>query len=315
MSWDKSDHAQFIEEYMKASTYINNIRFNKVRFFHRKYQYHESYILDKGERSDWVRSSDEKLLTNSILDLNGEINPSFVEIATQVDVQQIQSVFDIASVRDFPGGKYPCFDAAIIFAQDSVIVGGINIDFRNKIARTTANEIVPVSLEEMDALLDLYASLGVRKFDHHLPPSIATDGYWMHYRFPFEFFYNAAFNTFEAGINTTLMCVNFKLARLEIECIGNRITKEQIARVHEMESQNHKLNPLLKAYFWELYQLHKSDYKLPELTDQEQLYFFVKVGSIYVPDKKESSISISFRTWDEEHGCSVNYKNGALKFE
>ncbi|WP_089812999.1 DUF6985 domain-containing protein [Chitinophaga sp. YR627] len=300
---------------MKASTYIQHIQFNKVRLFHRKYQYHESYILDKGERSEWVRSSDEKLLINSILDHNGDINPSFVEITTPVDVQQIQSVFDIASVRYFPGGKYPCFDAAIIFAQDSQVVGGIDVDFRNRIARTTENDIVPVSHEEMDALLNLYASLGVRKSDHYLPPSIATNGYWMHYRFPFEFFYNAAFNTFEAGINTTLMCVNFKLARLDVESIDNRITKEQISRVHEMESQSHRLNALLKAYLWELYQLHKPDYELPELTDAEQLYFFVEVSSIYVPDKEEGPISISFRTWDEEHGCTVQYRNGELKFE
>jgi hypothetical protein len=300
---------------MQVSSYLKKIDFNKFRLFYRKNKNFETYILDKGDKSDWLRFSDEQSLDNSIIDFNGKINTSFNEVSSSNEVQRLQELFHPGSIRIYPNKKYSAYDTAIILEKNNQIVGGLNIDLKNRTARTITDEILALSHEEIDSLFKIFELFEVKIYDHYLPPSLATYSYWMNYEFPFDFFFNPAFSIFETRINTGLMCVNFIHARLVIEPINEGVKKEQILRVQSLEDQRYKLNKTLIERFWELYQTQKNDYGLPDLTNQEQLYYFVKTSTISVPQNNEEPIGIYFRTWDEEHGQTVYYKDNELEFE
>jgi len=301
---------------MTISSYLKNKDFDNYRLFFRKNKSFETYVLDKGDRSELVSFADEKILPNEILNVAGQINPTFVEVVSSKQIDRLKRIINSETIRIYPNRKYSEFDAAIILEKENEIVGGINLDLKNRLARTIKNEILAVSHEEIEFLFELFNELNYKITDHYLPPSLVTYSYWMNYRFPFDFFYNAAFEVYETTLNTGLMCTNFVHSRLEINPVNGQVTKEQILRVQSLEWQRHHLNEKLKDKFWELYQTQKNDYELPELNNKDQLPFLVKTQSISIPSNENEPISIHFETWDKEHGQTVYYtKENELEFE
>jgi hypothetical protein len=300
---------------MRLSSYLKELDFNTFRLFYRNNKNFETFILDKGDKSDWIQVANEQRLANSIIDDTGKLNDSFIEILRSQEIEKIRSLTNSETIRIYPNRKYSAYNSAVLFEKDSRIVGGFDLDLKNRVARTITNTMLTVSHEEIESFFQLFESLGVKLFNHYLPPSLTTYSYWTNYEFPFDFFYNAAFDVFETRINTGLMCVNFVHARLEIEPIDERISSRQIQRVQALEDKRYEINKVLKEVFWSHYQTQKNDYGLPELTTQEQLIYLVKAKTIQVPKSDKEAVGIDFQTWDEEHGQTVYYNNNELRFE
>lgn len=300
---------------MRLSRYLQNLDFNSFRLFYRKNKNFDTFVLDKGDKSEWISVTDEQRLRNSIINDNGQINDSFIEVLNSRAIEKIRLLTDSDAIRIYPNRKYSAYNAALILEKDSKVVGGVDLDLKNRVARTITNSIITLSNEEVESLFEWFDSLGVKLFDYYLPASLTTYGYWMNYEFPFDFFYNAAFGVFETRVNTGLMCVNFVHARLEIEPVEDRVTKAQILRVQSLENKRHQLNEILKEEFWDYYQTQKADFELPELTTKNQLSYFVKTRTIRIPQSEVDPIVIDFATWDKEHGQTVTYYKDQLNFE
>ncbi len=216
----------------------------------------------------------------------------------------------------FPKRKNSVYNIAILFENKEALSGGLNIDIRNRIASTINNEEVLLTNENVEKLIEIFNKYSCQVSPFYLPPSIPVGETWRNYEFPFEFFYNPAFETFEARINSGIMCLNFTAAKVEFEVVDKNISAEQIKRLHSIEGNKYKINEILREYFWESYNQMRVDYGLPELKNLEQLKYFVQVYGFIVPIDNESPIIISFRTWDEEHGQTVYYYNESkIEFE
>lgn len=301
---------------MTMSDYISKIMTDRFRIYFREFNHADYLFLDRSNNSELLRTKDNVIIDNSILNSEGLINGTFKLIATSENFGEIEVLVKISSQRVFPNRKNSFFDLAIIFESDEKIIGGINIDLRNRLAKSIENQILYVSHEEIEGLIELYKKYDCHITKNFLPPSIPINNHWTNYQFPSDFYYNPAFEIFEATKNTGLMCVNFVHARIEISPIDNKISLSQIKRVEEMESNRFEINKYLKDRFWESYNMLKEDYELPDLKSKEQLYHFVKVSSISVPEEEKEPISLFFRTWDDEHGQTVYYYDkNKIEFE
>ena len=173
---------------MRLSSYFKGLDFNNFRLFYRDNKIFETFILDKGDKSDWIQVANEQRLPNSIIDDTGKVNDSFTEILNSHEIGKILSLTNPETIRIYPNRKYSAYNSAVLLEKDSRIVGGFDLDLKNRVARTIADAILIVSHEEIESLFQLYESLGVKPFNHYLPPSLTTYSYWRNYEFPFDFF-------------------------------------------------------------------------------------------------------------------------------
>lgn len=301
---------------MTISDYISKIKTDRFRIYYREFNHSDYLFLDRSDKSELLRTKDNLIIDNSIINSERLINDTFNLIATSENIDEIEKLAKIASQRVFPNRKNSFFDLAIIFEYEGRVIGGVNVDSRNRLAKSIENQILYVAHEELEELIELYKRYDCQIIKNFLPPSIPINNHWTNYQFPSDFYYNPAFETFEANINSGLMCVNFLHARIEMSPTDNKISLRQIQRVEEMQSNRFEINNYLRDRFWESYNFLKVDFELPDLKDKEQLYHFVKASSISVPAEENEPISIFFRTWDEEHGQTVYYYNkDKIEFE
>jgi len=299
---------------MTAIEYLEKIKFDNFKLYYREHNYSEYSFIDYVHKSELLSQS--QAIENSILNADSTINNTFQQIATSSNKAEIIHVFDDHEQTFFPCRKNVVYNVAIMLEHEDAIVGGINIDIRNRIAKSIDENVLFISNLNVERLIEIYNKYDCQITKFYLPPSIPMIDNWRNYEFPYEFGFNPAFGVFETRINSGLMCVNFVHARLEFSPIHGCVTKEQIARVYEIEGRKHSINNYLLDNFWLSYNSLKGDYGLPELNDKEQLKYFVKMNGYIVPDNDDSPIIILFRTWDEEHGQTIYYYNeNRIEFE
>jgi hypothetical protein len=97
--------------------------------------------------------------------------------------------------------------------------------------------------------------------------------------------------------------------KLDISAKGDCPTKEQFDLIDAFLLNKYKAKKLIIDRLFNLYQTtDRFNYELPELTNQEQLYyFFGNGGTLTVTEEYEDAIIIEFATWDEEHGAYYYY--------
>ncbi|NMH89609.1 hypothetical protein [Flavivirga algicola] len=292
---------------MTITDYLSKFEIDKFRIYYREVNRFDYIFTDKSNTSELLRVQDNMTINNSILNSKGEINETYELIVRSSNISELENLIQVDSNNVFPNRKNSFFDIAIIIENKEEIIGGLNVDFRNRLAKSIENQILYVSSESIDELAALYKRYNCQITKYYLPPSIPINNHWTNYHFPSNFFYNPAFELYEATINTGLMCLNFEHARIEISPVGTKVSVQQIKRVQQMESNRFEINKFLINKFWESYNYVKEDYELPYLNKKEQLYFFVKTSSIIVPIEENEPITIFFRTWDDEHGQTVYY--------
>jgi hypothetical protein len=299
---------------MRISEYISAIEFDTFKLYHREFKPFEATLYDYVDYEQTEIRND--LVLNSIVDNDQKLNLSFSLIASLTSKDELFQFFPSNKNAVFPNRKNSVYNIAILFENKGALNGGLNIDIRNRIARTIDNKEVLLTNENVEKLIELYNKHSCQVSPFYLPPSIPVGETWRNYEFPFEFFYNPAFETFEARINSGIMCLNFTTAKVEFEVVDKNITAEQIKRLRSIDGNKYKINEILSKYFWESYNQMRIDYDLPELKNLEQLKYFVQVYGFIVPIDDESPIIISFKTWDDEHGQTVYYYNeNRIEFE
>jgi hypothetical protein len=299
---------------MRISEYISTIEFDSFKLYYREFKPFEAKLYDYVEY-ERIEIRNSKVL-NTIVDKDRNLNPTFTLIANSTLKDELLQCFPINKNSVFPKRKNSVYNIAIILENKGVLSGGLNIDIRNRISSTINDKEVLLTNENVAKLIELFDKYACQISPFYLPPSIPVGETWRNYEFPFEFFYNPAFETFEARINSGIMCLNFTTAKVEFEAVDKNISAEQIKRLHSIEGNKYKINETLREYFWKSYNQMRTDYDLPELTDLEQLKYFVRVYGFIVPIDEKSPIIISFRTWDEEHGQTVYYHNeNRIEFE
>ncbi|WP_264550766.1 DUF6985 domain-containing protein [Flavobacterium sp. N2038] len=299
---------------MRISEYISTIEFDTFKLYYREFKPFEAKLYDFVDYEQAEIRNDKVL--NSIVDNDQNLNLTFTLIASSTSKDELLQCFPLSKNAVFPKRKNAIYNIAILFKNKGILSGGLNIDIRDRIASTINNKEVLLTNENSEKLIELFSKYSCQVSPFYLPPSIPVGEIWRNYEFPFEFFYNPAFETFEARINSGIMCLNFTTAKVEFEVVDNNISAEQIKRIHLIEGNKYKINETLSEYFWESYNQMRGDYGLPELTDIDQLKYFVRVYGFIVPIDEEGPIIISFRTWDEEHGQAVYYYNESrIEFE
>ncbi|WP_018342514.1 hypothetical protein [Cytophaga aurantiaca] len=299
---------------MTIIEYLEKIRFDNFKLYYREHKYSEYTFIDNVHKSELLKQYQH--IENSILSSNCVVNNTFQQIATSSNKAELIHVFEDLEQTFFPSRKNTVYNVAIVLECEKTIVGGINIDIRNRISKSIDEDVLFISNLNVERLIEIYNKYNCQITKFYLPPSIPMIDNWRNYEFPEEFGFNPAFGVFETRINSGLMCDNFVHARLEISPINGSVTQEQIKRVYGIEGRKHSINNYLLDNFWLSYNSLKGDYELPELTDKKQLMYFVKMDGYIVPENDDEPITISFRTWDQEHGQTVYFYNeNRIEFE
>jgi hypothetical protein len=291
---------------MNINTYIGKIEFDKFDIYFRENKKFETVLLDFNEKSKLLNISNNTELINGIIEEN-QINPSFDLIIEDNDKQFIKSLIQDERSDFFPNRKRTIFDTAIVFYKNGNVSEYLNISLKEKIARSKEDHPIDISLEFVEKLANKLKSLNVNIFKNYLPPSLSIMEQWRHYIYPFEFYKNPVFDVYEASINSGLFAVNWKQAKIEIAPKNGQIEIAQLNKAKYIEENRITTRKILLDKFWEEYTKCKSDYELPELKNESQLYQLIELSSIRIENDENLSTQLFFRTWDEEHGQFVRY--------
>ncbi|MBC7450095.1 MAG: hypothetical protein H7259_01250 [Cytophagales bacterium] len=253
---------------MTIFEYLKEINFDTFKLYYREYKYSDYVFFDFANTSELLNQNQK--IENSIINDDGLINSTFTHVTTSSHKGEVLMLCNQPDDIMFPYRKNSVFNIALILEYGKKIVGGINIDIRNRTAKSIDKHLLYVYNKNIEKIIELYYNYNCPITKFYCPPSIPLIENWKNYEFPYDFFYNPAFEVFETRINSGLMCLNFIHASLEIEPINKMIAPEQIKRVKEIEAGKYRMNDYLNDNFWKSYNSSKVDYRLPELTDKEQ---------------------------------------------
>lgn len=291
---------------MNVISFIKSLEFDKVRIYFRANKNFETIYLDIGESAKLIEVKTGTQLANGIMEQE-TINPTFELVKEISDQTFINSILYAERSNFFPNRKQTIYDSAIVFLKDDLIVNYLNISLKEKVSREKSNYAVDISDEFVIKVANVLKNEGFEIFKNYSPPSLSILEQWRHYVFPFELYKNPVFDSFEARINSGLFAVNWKHAKLEIAPKNGQVEIGQINKVKYIEDNRSVTRKLLLEKFWKQYIKWKAEYKLPELSEKEQLYHLVELASIRIKNDEQYSVQLFFRTWDEEHGQFVRY--------
>ena len=284
---------------MTIGEYIIKLSFNNVKYLHKKRDTKTVRIYNEGKNQYFQGQSDvgfkllihedfeEKFQTENtdflLTFVKHEINPYLVS----------PNHFDITSI--------------IQFKQNDTIVGVINCNlFRFQFLTNEGDQL----------RYDPYSITFIRSWMkkegfQFLPAAGGPHGIslWKYSTYPSSFNYSPRLKFFETSIELNLNSMNQKKWKIDIYAKGDCPSKEQFELIDAFLSKKYEVKKMIIDQLFNLYQTtDRFNYELPELTDPEQLYYFIgEGGTLTLMEEYKDAIIIEFSTWDEEHGAYYYY--------
>ncbi len=284
---------------MTIGEFIKKLDFNTVRYLHKKRDTQTIRIYNEGKNQYFQGPSnsgtevlnledfEEKFQTNNFDALlsftNYEKNPYLIS----------PNHFDITSI--------------IQFMQKDTIVGVINCNlFRFQFITNKGDQL------RYDPGSIAFIRSWMKKEGFQFLPAFGGPfgiQLWKYYTYPTSFNYSPRLKFFETSIGLNLNSMNQKKWKINISAIGECPTNEQIELMDSFLSKKYDVKKKIIDHLFNLYQTtDRFNYELPELNDQEQLYYFLgNGGTLTLMKEHENAIIIEFATWDEEHGAYYYY--------
>lgn len=283
---------------MTIRDYINSLDFEKVKFFQKKRNLNSIRVFRAGKNHFFQESS---------------IKPSFDINMDEYDLKI--SSHDITTFRAHfqepkngyqNSSKHHDISSIIQFLSKGIVKGQLNCNFLRSQFSTKENESLNYS---SDDITNIYS--WAKKQSHQIMPyrpAGIEQNMWQQFAYPKSYYFNSNFNVFETTMDINLNSVNSKSWRLEIPILGERPTISQLQTIEKFCSKRWEIRTMILDKLYHFYQsTARHDFDLPELSNQEQLFYFIRSGSIALSMDNENIITIGFGTWDEEHGAYYSY--------
>ena len=149
---------------MTVSQYISQLGFDFYRLYFRENNIREIYFLDKNNSSLLFSSANGAVLQNSIFSENGSINPTFKEIKASYEIGEIRDFVNLNTQRIYPSRKNTIYNAALLFFKNNEIIGGINFDLMNRLAKSIKGQPLFISEEFYDGFKKVMENAGDGSF-------------------------------------------------------------------------------------------------------------------------------------------------------
>ena len=284
---------------MTIGEYIKSINFNKVRYLHKKRDTKSIRIYSEGKNQYFSEQMDKGYVPL--------IQDDFEEKFQTDNIGSLVSFTENEKNPYLISPKHFDTIGIIQFKLNDTILAAINCNlFRYQFF---TNEGIQLSYDP-DSINVLRSWMKDEGFQY-IP---AFGGpyetlLWKYCLYPSSFTYSPRFNFFQTSIGLRLNSENEKKWKIAISARGDCPTKSQHELIDVLISKQYEVKKMIIDHLFNLYQTtDRFNYELPELTDKEQLYYFLgKGGTLTLPEDHEDAIVIEFATWDEEHGAYYYY--------
>lgn len=283
---------------MTIREYINSLEFEKVKFFQKKRNLNSIRVFKADENQYFQGSS-----ISPSFSINME---EYEENISSKDISNLKSHFQEPKSEYQISTKHYEISSVIQFLNKGLVHGQLNCNFLRSQFTTKENEPLKYSIDDIINIYNWAKEQGYQIMPYR--PAGNQQYNWQQFSYPDSYYFNSNFNVFETAIDLNLNSVNNKLWRLELPVLENRPTTNQLNIIEKFCAKRWEIRKMILDNLYHFYQsTARHDFDLPELNNQEQLFYFIRTGSIYLSKENDDIITIDFGTWDEEHGAYYSY--------